>query len=168
VKRWVAGLPDTEKTSLLVRLIEGEAHLRAELVRRLRESRTTSPGAEAGPRTAGELLAAAARRAEERRRREAERAAQERVRLEREAAEARERYLDALGQRETEMWHKVDALIATKQPGRYDEAVRLLKDLREVAARAGRQAEAEARLARLREQHAKKPSFLARLKAADL
>jgi hypothetical protein len=168
VKRWVAGLPDTEKTTLLVRLIEGEAHLRAELVRRLRESRATSAGAEAGRRTVGELLAAGTRRAEERRRREAERAALERAKQEREAAEARERYLGALGQREAEMWQKVDALVATKQPGRYDEAVRLLKDLRDVATRAGRQVEAETRLARLREQHAKKPSFLARLKAADL
>ena len=41
VERWVSSLPEAEKTSLLVRLIEGdEPHLRAEIVRRYRESRT--------------------------------------------------------------------------------------------------------------------------------
>jgi FtsZ-interacting cell division protein YlmF len=170
VKHWVSNLPEAEKTSLLVRLIEGnEPHLRAELMRRYRESRTlTSSKAAAKRRTVGELLKAAERRAEERRRREAERAAQERARREQEAAEARERYLVALSQREAEAWREVDALIATKQPGKYDDAVKLLKDLRDIAIRAGRQGEVEARLVRLREQHAKKPSLVARLQAAGL
>ena len=170
VERWVSNLPEAEKTSLLVRLIEGnEPHLRAELVRRYRESRTaTSSRAAVKRRTVGELLKAAERRAEERQRREAERAAQERARREQEAAEARERYLAALAQREAEAWREVDALIATKQPGRYDDAVKLLKDLRDIAIRAGRQGEVEACLVRLREQHAKKPSLVARLQAAGL
>ena len=79
-----------------------------------------------------------------------------------------EQYLAALAQREAEAWREVDALLATKQPGKYDAAVKLLKDLRDVAIRAGRQGEVEARLARLREQHARKPSFVGRLQAAGL
>jgi hypothetical protein len=102
------------------------------------------------------------------RRREAERAAQERARREQEAAEARERYLAALAQRKAEAWREVDALIATKQPGKYDDAVKLLKDLHDIPIRAGRQGEVEARLVRLREQHAKKPCFVACLQAAGL
>src|ERR671915_1354010 len=170
VERWVSNLPEAEKTSLLVRLIEGnEPHLRAELVRRYRESRTaTSSRAAVKRRTVGELLKAAERRAEERQRREAERAAQERARREQEAAEARERDLAALAQREAGAWREVDALIATKQPGKYDDAVKLLKDLRDIAIRAGQQGEVEACLVRLREQHAKKPSLVARLQAAGL
>jgi hypothetical protein len=170
VERWVSKLPKAEKTSLLVRLIEGdEPHLRAELVRRYRESRTaTSPRAAVKRRTVGDLLKAAERRAEERRQREAERAAQERARREREAVEARERHLTALAQREAKAWREVDALIATKPPGKYDAAVKLLKDLCDVAMRAGLQEEIEARLVRLREQHAKKPSFVARLQAVGL
>jgi hypothetical protein len=170
VERWVSGLPEAEKTTLLVRLIGGgEPHLRAELVRRFRSSRSASPsGTAAGRRTVGELLEAAERRAEERRRREAERAARERARREREAAEARERHLAALARREAEAWGEVEALIATKQPGKYDAAVALLRDLRDLAARAGRREEVEARLIRLREQHAKKPSLIGRLRAAGL
>ncbi len=170
VERWVSSLPEAEKTSLLVRLVEGdEPHLRAELVRRFHESRTaTSPRAAVKRRTVGELLKAAEQHAEARQQREAERTAQERARREQEAAEARERHLAALAQREAEAWRQVDTLIATKQPSRYDDAVKLLKDLRDVAMRAGRQGEVEARLVRLRERHAKKPSLIARLQAAGL
>jgi hypothetical protein len=170
VKRWVLGLPAAEKTALLVRLIKGnEPHLRAELVHRFRSSRTASPfGTAAGRRTVGELLEAAKQRAEERRRQEAERAARERARQEREAAEARERHLTSLARREAEAWGEVEALIATKQPGKYDAAVALLKDLRELAVRSGRREEVERRLGRLHEQHAKKPSLIARLRAAGL
>ena len=170
VECWIASLPEAEKISLLVRLIESdEPHLRAEIVRRFRESRTaTSSRAAVKLRTVGELLRGAEQRAEERRRREAEHAAREQARREQKAAEAREQYLAALAQREAEAWREVDTLLATKQPGKYDAAVKLLKDLRDVAIRAGRQGEVEARLARLREQHARKPSFVGRLQAAGL
>jgi hypothetical protein len=170
VERWVSGLPEAEKTALLVRLIRGdEPRLRAELVRRFRDSRAASRSeTAAGRRTVGALLGAAEQRAEERRRREAERAARERARQEREAAEARERHLASLARREAEAWGEAEALIATKQPGKYDAAVALLRDLRELAVRSGRREEVEGRLGRLHEQHAKKPSLIGRLRAAGL
>ena len=170
VERWVSALQEAEKRALLVRLIRGdEPHLRAELVRRFRNSRAASPSdTTAGRRTVGELLGAAKQRTEERRRREAERAARERARQEREAAEARERHLTSLARREVKAWGEVEALIATKQPGKYDAAVALLRDLRELAVRSGRREEVEARLGRLHEQHAKKPSLIGRLRAAGL
>jgi hypothetical protein len=170
VERWVSALQEAEKRALLVRLIRGdEPHLRPELVRRFRNSRAASPSdTTAGRRTVGELLGAAKQRTEERRRREAERAARERARQEREAAEARERHLTSLARCETEAWGEVEALIATKQPGKYDAAVALLRDLRELAVRSGRREEVEARLGRLHEQHAKKPSLISRLRAAGL
>jgi hypothetical protein len=170
MERWVSGLLEAEKRALLVRLIRGdEPHLRAELVRRLRASRTASPSETAARRrTVGELLGVAEQRAEERRRREAEHAARERAQQEREAAEAHERYLASLARREAEAWGEVEALIATKQPGKYDAAMALLKDLRELAVRSGRREEVEGRLGRLHEQHVKKPSLIDRLRAAGL
>ena len=168
LKGWVATLPDAEKTTLLVRLVGGaEAHLRAELLRRFRDSH--APGAlPAKARTVGELLKAAEGRAQERRRQKAEQAAREKARREREAAEARERHLAALAKREVEAWRELDALIATKQPKKYDEAVALLGDLRDVCVRGGRQVEAAARIARLREEHTKKPSLIDRFRKAGL
>ncbi len=170
VERWVAAMPEAEKTALLVRLIGGEEpHLRAELIRHYRSARPTSPSAAAvGRRTVGELLEAAEQRAAERRRLEAEHAAREQARKEREAAEARERHLTALAQREAKAWAEVEALIATRQPGKYDAAVALLRDLVDLAARSGRREEAQRRLDRLHEQHARKPTLIARFRQAGL
>jgi len=98
----------------------GEAHVPlASLVRRFRESRTiAAPPVKPKARTVGEMLKAAGARATERHRQEAERAAREKARHEREALEARDRHLAALAKRETEAWRELDALIATKQPYR--------------------------------------------------
>ncbi|MHB8874024.1 MAG: hypothetical protein ACYC8T_10095 [Myxococcaceae bacterium] len=168
LERWVAALPEAEKTTLLVRMVGGtEAHLRAELIRRFRESRARE-ALPAKARTVGELLEAAEGRAEERRRQKSEHAAREKARREREAAEARERHLVALAKREAEAWRELDALIATKQPKKYDEAVALLGDLRDVCARGGRQVEAATRIARLRREHTKKPSLIERFRKAGL
>jgi hypothetical protein len=170
VEKWIAALPDDAKTAWLVRLARGgEPFLSAELLRQFRESRTASaPHGGEAPRTVGELLDEAERCAEDRQRKEAERAAAERARREREEAEARERYLAALAQREAHAWRQVDALIATKQPARYDEAVELLGALHDLLLRSGRAGEIEDRLRRLCEEHSRKPSLLQRLQKAGL
>ena len=169
VERWVSGLPEAEKTALLVRLIRGdEPSLRAELVRRFRDARIACPPEAAAGRTVGELRRAAEQHAAERRQREAERSARERAEQDRQAAEARERHLAALARREAAAWGEVEALIGTKRPDKYDAAVALLRDLRELAVRAGRRDEVEGRLGRLHEQHARKPSLISRLTAAGL
>lgn len=171
LRRWIAALPDGDKTELLTRLAqEGEPHLRAELMLRFRETRQDkSAHKSAGsPRTVAELLKAAERRAEERRRREADRARRAREQQARKEAAARARYLDKLAKREKEAWRRIDALIATRQPGRYDEAVTLLKDLWDLGRHQGRTVEIEERIRRLRGEHAKKPSLRDRLRRAGL
>jgi hypothetical protein len=167
--RWVAALPAAEKDDLLTRIAAGDAlHPRAELLRRFRETES-GDGAEAGaPRTAEALLRAAEGRADERRRRRAEADAEARKRREREAAEARERHLTALAAREAEEWERVDALIATLKPKAYDEAVQLLADLRDVAARQGRADEADRRIDGLRQAHARKATLQQRLRRTGL
>ena len=170
IEKWIATLPDATKTDWLVRLAGGqEPHLRAEMLRRFRTSRPLrEPRSGESPRTVRELLEAAEERAEKRRREEAKRAAAEQARRKQKAAEERERYLDNLAKRETRIWEQVDALIGTKQPARYDEAVKLLCDLRDLALRDGRVPEVEARLLRLGEEHARKPSLIERLRRAEL
>lgn len=164
---WIAALPEAEKTELLVR-VAGAAPVavRGELLRRFRMANRTDAAPEDGVRTVGELLEAADRIAEERSRIEAERTARENERRAREAAAARALHLDRLAPREEETWGEVDALIASKQPKSYDQAVSLLRDLRDLAARDGREPAFAARLQALREAHAKKPSFLDRLRQA--
>ena len=89
LERWLGGLAESEKTALLLRLVEGgDLHLRSELLRRFRAATTTATAAldhegaaEAGRRTVGQLLAAAEQRADARRRAEAARVAQDKNRL---------------------------------------------------------------------------------------
>ena len=57
---------------------------------------------------------------------------------------------------------EIDELIATKRPKDYDRAVTLLVDLRDLAGRTGRTAEAKARILELRQRHSNKPSLLKR------
>ena len=48
-------------------------------------------------------------------------------------AENRKKHLEALVGKEGILWSKIEKLIATKQPKRYDEAVNLLRDLKDLA-----------------------------------
>jgi len=126
------------------------------------------PDAKETPRTVHDLLGAAEERTEKRRREETQRAAAEEARRKQKAAEERDRYLDNLARREPMIWEQVEMLISTKQPSRYDDAVKLLCDLRDLALRDSRVSEVEARLLRLYEAHDKKPSLIERLRRAGL
>jgi hypothetical protein len=169
VARWVAALPESEKTAWLLRLAGGqEAHLRAELLKTFRESRSHGGVPPDKSRSVAELLEASEQQAEARRRREAEREAREGMRREQEAAAARERHLASLAKREPDAWRQVDALIATKRPSDYEAAVCLLRDLADLGQKRGRQTEVRDRLAQLRQEHARKPTLIERLKAAGL
>lgn len=167
VRAWVEALPGGEKDDLVTSLVL-DADLTAVTELRLRFRKENAPPnamPSADRRTVGELLAAASKHAEERRRREAQRRAAEEARREREAALAREKHLDGLVGRERSLWAEVARLVATKQPRKYDEAVRLLVDLRDLATRGGG-ADFRIRLERFRLEHARKPSLLRRLREA--
>jgi hypothetical protein len=169
VARWVAALPESEKTAWLLRLASGqEAHLRAELLKTFRASRGQGGVPPDKSRSVAEIMEASEQHAEARRRREGEREARERMRREQEAAAARERHLASLAKREPDAWRQVDALIATKRPSDYEAAVCLLRDLADLGQKRGRQTEVRDRLAQLRQEHARKPTLIERLKAAGL
>ena len=166
VLAYVRMLSAEEKDGLLLRLMMGEeAHLGAEMLNRfLKEKRkNASLSLKHQRRTVGELIRAGDEYREKRLEAAAKKAAEEKARREAEKAALREKHLDTVASREAETWLRVDQLIATKQPGRYDEAISLLIDLRDVANRKGKMKEFIARVTLLRKQHEKKPSFLKRL-----
>jgi hypothetical protein len=163
--RWVARLPLDVKSEALTRLAGGDPQgARAVLLRRFHKNRTTA----SDPRTPAQLLAAAKQHAAERERREAERAAEARIRRERAEAAARERYLARLANREVQTWRRVEDLVATRRQSDYDEAVGLLKDLTDLAARKGRSTEAQRCILALRDEHTAKVTFVERLRKAGL
>jgi hypothetical protein len=164
---WVAGFSAGEKEALLGRLAAGELHLGAELVRRFRCERDGS-GDENGSRTAAGLRDSALRWREQRTQLAAQRRAQEEVRRERAQAAARTRHLAAMAPRQEQIWEHVHAAISTRQPAQYDEAVELMRDLREVSEQEQRLDVFDRRLAELCQQHSKKQSLLQRLEHAGL
>jgi hypothetical protein len=169
VERWVASLPEDQKTRWLTRMaLDTKSHARAELIRAFRQSPRGWHVGGVSHQRVSDLLVAADNRKEEQRRYNAERAAREKTQRERLAALARTRYLRNLAKREPAAWRHVDDLIATRRPAEYDQVVKLLADLRELGVLEKRVAAVDAQIRRLREQHAKKDSLLARLRRAGL
>jgi hypothetical protein len=173
LESWVRELPEDEKDTLLLRLLDDDPQLGTEL--RTRFAKQTQAGRQSGHasksenrRTAGELLLAADELVEEKKRRAAERAAAEKKRLEKEKEAARAKYLDDLARKADKVWRKVHDLISTKQPARYDEAVKLLIDLRDLATRQDDVHSFQVRHRELCEKNAKKPSLLRRMEKSGL
>jgi hypothetical protein len=169
VRAWVDKLESKEKDELIADLIvHGDQVLVAELMQRFLAQRSTGTTmGSTNRRTAGEILRAAGAFTQERKRIEARQRAQEKARRDREAAIAREKHLDSLMGQEPKLWAEIEALIATKKPKCYDHAVEILLDLRDLDARAGG-GDFRTRLETFREGHARKPSFIERLRKAGM
>jgi hypothetical protein len=168
---WIRALSAEEKDSLLVRLIvEEEPHLGVEMAGRFMKERCQGghPSLKHRRRTVEELIRSGDEYREQRRKVAAKKAAEEKARREADKAALREKHLNIIANRETETWLRVNQLIATKQPSRYDETMRLLIDLRDVANRKGKIKEFMRQITLLRIQHEKKSSFLKRLGKAGL
>ncbi len=172
VRKWVAELQADEKDDVLARLIAGEDLAPATELRRrfMRECNQRGERTAKQPRrrTAGELLRSAEDLVEENRRVAAQMAAEEKARRERETAILRAKHLDEISGREPGLWNEVENLISTKQPKSYDSAVELLVDLRDLAARKGKTDEFRTRLDAICMAHARKPSFIERLRKTGL
>ncbi len=165
---WVRNLPAEEKNTLILRVLDGDdAHLRTELLRRVRGQSATHPPAQTG-RTVADLLGAAEHHREDRERRTAKELERQRIRREREAATARDRHLDALAREGEQAWQRVNTFIDTKKTREYDTAVELLRDLRDLSRRDGDPDTFHKRLHLLRQQYAGRPGLLQRLDHARL
>jgi len=168
LERWIQSISDAQKVRMLLDVAVGGPDPQAALLKAFREMRSPGMGRMDKPRTVTQLLMQAGKRAEERRQQEEKQAKRERTRREQEARAERERFLNDLAKRQAEAWTKVDQLIATRQPKKYDEAVALLCDLRELAQRSGETRAFEIRLRSLRAQHEGKSTFTNRLRKVGL
>ena len=167
---WIRNLPANEKNVLLITAIsESGNRWKNELLRRFNRENKPPPSQAppAARRTAAELLSAA-RACAKRRTRRAE-AARIREVEQRKAKEEAQRanYLDQLAKREDAVWNVVIAFVQQRQPNGYDQAIRLLIDLRDLAIRQGHETEFRAKIEDLRATHAAKASFIKRLIKAD-
>jgi len=171
LKTWIHNLPANEKDEILLHLVEApNPHLGAELKQRfLRTVSTTANSTINKPlRSVQELLSRAETIAEERKRRVTEQKAKERARKKKEESLAREQYLESLAGREESVWKNVNDLIITKQPAKYDEAVKLLVDLCDLNKTTGKEKAFNVKLQTISEKHRRKTNFLKRLKNKGL
>lgn len=168
IRNWIAGRPRAETDGYLERLLVGEEPALAAELQCLIGNRNPVASVSPHARTVEALLRAARDAGDDRRRAAAERSKAERKRREHEAAAARSKHLEDLARREPAVWAEIDNLIATKQPASYDRAVRLLVDLRDIAAADGGESSFLGRLEGLRTQHGRKPSLISKLERAGL
>jgi hypothetical protein len=164
----IAKLPTAEKDDFLVRLIEAEdANIVWEWKQRtLRDIAGKQTGTQ-DPRTVSALLSRADTIRKERQRAEADRRAHEQAQREHELAQRRAAYMDSLTGKEDELWRKVEQLVATKQPKRYDGAVGILNDLSELAERHGGRSDFSRKLDKLCADHARKLTLIEKVRAIE-
>lgn len=168
VRAFVAQLPTAEKDEILARILieNGRAPVQELLAQMRRGSLVPDPRPREG-RSVAELVQAAEELSRERSRVALENALRTQAERERRLQLARSRYLDSLVGKEPAVWQKVQDLIGTKLPKNYDEAIGLLRDLRDLDVRNGGGEFAE-RMEELRDEHVRKASLMRRLSEAGL
>ena len=171
---WVLGLSAAEKDSLLEKFIQDEAHhLRAELLKRFREERRSltkdqNKSPEKPLPTAGQVSQEAERLKAAREKVETEHRIRKEQKEKEKAATERKKFLEELASREEEIWNKVESLVNTKQPLKYDKACQLLKNLHDLSISQSAEAAFASRIQNLRVRHSRKDSFIRRLNEAGL
>ena len=135
VNAWLSKLTAKRKDDLLASLIvDDDPHLVVELQQQALESaQGTTSQSEVCRRTAADLMEQAQVLGDARRAKEEEERARKKAQHEREAAKKRRKHLESLQGKETKLWSQVHELIGRRQPKRYDEAVTLLEDLRDLS-----------------------------------
>ena len=165
----VRALEERKKDDLLFQVMEGKGHqVQAALLKDFRQRRSAKNENSAVGRSVRELLSVAETITSERDRQAAAQALKEQQHREKERELAKAKRLEALSKEQAAAWCRVEALIETKQPKKYDEAVNLLRELHELGIKNGKHQKFASRLEELLWQHRRKPSLLERLDGARL
>ena len=160
----IASIPEDEKTALLLRLVDGDPHIGAEIRNKVRVAWDAAEGpAQGRRRTVAELRRRRLairheRKAEQARKREAER-----LRKGKEAERAQRVRLKTIRQRGARVWIDVEREIQGVNASSYDRALRLLLDLRALARETGTVHAFAKRLESIRARHRRKRLFIDRL-----
>ena len=153
----ISQLSASERQDFLLRLAKGEHNLSAKFKQKLSQLIPTSPASNQPRRTIQELLEAAAeegKKAEKRRQQEAE--------------AKRIEELQTLAKREAQVWQQVESLIQKAQSKSYDEAVKLLVKLRDLAEYQNRLPVFQERLNQIYEQYSNRSGLKRRLQEVGL
>lgn len=156
----LAALPENEKTEFLLRVVDGDRHVAAELRRKMRRP---LPAHLLLQRTAGVLWARAQEIANRRERADAERREVERRRQAKQAERERRARLRSLKQHGAAVWREIEDEIERRNSAGNDRATSLLCDLHVLAVEEGSQSDFARRLAAIRARHGRKVKLIERL-----
>jgi len=152
---WVELLPQARRIDYLVRLAHNEPGLSRLLIRELRELGQGKTRATPSP---GEHVTYATLLAESK---------AIKARLEREKREqerlARQRHLQVIHDHQDDYWHQVDLAVTRSTGTGYDEAARVLNELREAAEQFKESQEFQTRFRAWVQPHLRRPAFVKRL-----
>ncbi|NEO83981.1 MAG: hypothetical protein F6J87_06940 [Spirulina sp. SIO3F2] len=158
---WIAALPEAERNTYLLRVVQGEAQVGLELLQHLRQLHGVMQypqGFTQGIRTLAQLLKLGQQRAKARK--DAEKVA---------AKRKRDRYLsEEIAPNTKTLWQQITQLVARKNVKAYDEAVIHLTDLQALAQREQTVMEFNVRVTELRDRYPTLRGFHDRLKRAKL
>jgi hypothetical protein len=156
----LAGIGERAKAELLLRVVDGDARVAAELRRTVRRKNP----APAAHRTVSVLRMRAKEIAEARERAEAERLEAGRRRQAAQDEKARRARLKILRQRGAgSVWQEIEQEIERRNPAGYDNAMSLLSDVQALAMEERARDDFDRRLGAIRARHEKKAKFIERL-----
>jgi|WetSurSiteA1Bulk_404760.scaffolds.fasta_scaffold08213_2 hypothetical protein len=158
LEKALAQLNREECENFLRQVLNNEPQVRMTLQKQLEQLAGIKPvSAGKGQRQAGNLF------------KEAERLEQEALRQQKaEAERKRIKELLDLAEREEATWRWVESLIGQKQARPYDEATKLLVDLRDLAIYQNRQLKFQERFSAIREKYSNRPTLMGRFTRAGL
>ena len=166
VRGIISAMPDAEKTALLLRLLDGDPHVSAELRAKVRGRLANDIAAPPlVARTVADLRARANAIGAARKQAAAAKLAAEAKRGAEGAEKIRQARLLAIARRGESVWRDVEAEIERRNATAYGKAVGLLLDLQAVAKERGTVEDFHHRLHLIREHHAQKGKFIERLRA---
>ena len=163
----IGRVPKQVRTDILTRLHAGDPLVMTEWRAAVRGALGPEPDAAPfEPRSATEVLARSVEIRTARERAAADRRLAEERRVAREAEVARRARLDLLATQGEQVWDEIEREIGRRNGPAYDAAAGLIMDMQTIALEQGTDDEFVYRLEAIRERHARKPRFIARL--ADL
>ncbi|MGG6270016.1 hypothetical protein ACQ4M3_31985 [Leptolyngbya sp. AN03gr2] len=160
LETWISSLSAAEQREFLIKFARQEPHTDLQFIQRLKElAKSSSSGqtAPVGQRRLSELTKIAVKLRSQREQKERDAAHKKRL-----------KELEILAPKEAEMWKKVWELVALKRVKPYDDAIKLLIDLRDLADYQGRSTEFTQQVQQLWAEYANLTGFTSRLKQARL
>lgn len=170
MRAWIDQLQEDEMRQMLLQLLSGESgHVQRQLRQRynqfLKQLRASDPGYVERPGRTVQELFELAEEAENKRRKREELGRQRKI-----AEEERKRreYLAGLAKQFPEIWKKVEGFAEEKKGSAYEQAVKLLVDLYDAYAQAGRDEEFKTRFSNFNSNLSRQSALFRRMREAGL